>query len=103
MGEVPCDDPVPIGPTWHRTGRPESIDKRARLGDVRVVSHALSATPAYDEDAAALAALTAAVTKSRASKRGVPHGEAREWLLEIAAGILTPNRRLPAICDCCLA
>lgn len=39
-----------------------------------------------DEDAAELAALTAAVAAARADRRGVPHAEMRAWLLEIAAG-----------------
>jgi hypothetical protein len=43
-------------------------------------------TDIEDEEAAELAALTAAVEKARASKRGVPHSEMRLWLLEIAAG-----------------
>ncbi|HIJ61675.1 MAG TPA: hypothetical protein HPQ04_03185 [Rhodospirillaceae bacterium] len=43
-------------------------------------------TDPYDEDAAELAALTAAVEKSRANKRGIPHEEMRVWLLQLAEG-----------------
>ena len=39
-----------------------------------------------DEDAAELAALTAAVEASLANPRAVPHDEMKAWLLEIAAG-----------------
>ena len=39
-----------------------------------------------DEEAAEFAALTAAVEKARANRRGSPHDEMRVWLLEIAAG-----------------
>ncbi|MDZ5645550.1 hypothetical protein [Nitrospirillum sp. BR 11828] len=39
-----------------------------------------------DEEAAELAALTAAVAEARADNRGIPHSEVRAWLLEIAAG-----------------
>jgi len=39
-----------------------------------------------DDEAAELVALTAAVEKSRANKRGIPHAEMRVWLLELAAG-----------------
>ena len=42
--------------------------------------------PELDDDAAELAALTAAVEKARANKRGVPHAEMREWLLKLADG-----------------
>ena len=42
--------------------------------------------PDHDEEEAELAALTAAVNKSRANKLAVPHAEMREWLLEVAAG-----------------
>lgn len=42
--------------------------------------------PDLDDEAAELAALTAAVEKARANKRGIPHAEMREWLLELAAG-----------------
>jgi hypothetical protein len=50
------------------------------------MSNAPSRLPEYDEEAAELSALTAAVKKSRANKLGVPHSEMREWLLEIASG-----------------
>jgi hypothetical protein len=50
------------------------------------MSNAPSPLPDYDEEAAELAALTAAVNKSRANKLSVPHAEIREWLLEVAAG-----------------
>lgn len=50
------------------------------------MSNAPSPLPDYDEQAAELAALTAAVNKSRANELGVPHAEMREWLLEVAAG-----------------
>ena len=50
------------------------------------MSHTTAPPPDFDEDAAELAALTAAVDKSRANPHGVPHTEMREWLLEIAAG-----------------
>jgi Fe-S-cluster formation regulator IscX/YfhJ len=39
-----------------------------------------------DEDAAELAALTAAVAEADADPRVVPHAEVRSWLLELAAG-----------------
>jgi len=42
--------------------------------------------PDVDEDAAELAALTAAVAEARADTRSIPHFEVRAWLLEIAAG-----------------
>ncbi len=50
------------------------------------MSNALSPLPENDDEAAELAALTAAVNKSRGNKLGVPHKEMREWLLKIAAG-----------------
>jgi hypothetical protein len=50
------------------------------------MGNVMSPSADYDEKSAELAALTAAVNKSRANKRGVPHAEMREWLLEIAAG-----------------
>lgn len=50
------------------------------------MSNATSPLPDYDEEAAELAALTAAVNKSRANELGVPHAEMRDWLLEIATG-----------------
>ncbi|MDE1147603.1 MAG: hypothetical protein PW843_13455 [Azospirillaceae bacterium] len=44
-------------------------------------------TPGLEDEAAAeLVALTAAVEKARQNKRGVPHSEMREWLLELAEG-----------------
>jgi len=42
--------------------------------------------PDFDEEAAELAALTAAVDAARADRRAVPHSEMRQWLLKIAAG-----------------
>jgi hypothetical protein len=39
-----------------------------------------------DEDAAELAALTAAVVEAQADTRSIPHSEVRAWLIEIAAG-----------------
>ncbi|MDZ5647780.1 MULTISPECIES: hypothetical protein [Nitrospirillum] len=39
-----------------------------------------------DEAAAELAALTAAIEKARANKRGVPHEEMRVWLRALAEG-----------------
>lgn len=42
--------------------------------------------PDFDEDAAELAALTAAVAEARADTRAIPHSEVRAWLIEIAAG-----------------
>ena len=39
-----------------------------------------------DEDAVELAALTEAVAKARANRRGVPHDQMRAWLLEMADG-----------------
>jgi proline racemase len=39
-----------------------------------------------DDNAAELVALTAAVEKARANRRGVPHEEMRAWLLKLAAG-----------------
>lgn len=39
-----------------------------------------------DDEAAEIAALSVAVEKARANKRGIPHEEMRAWLLEIAAG-----------------
>ncbi len=50
------------------------------------MSKAMSPLSEYDEDAAELAAVTAAVNRSRANKLGVPHAEMREWMLEVAAG-----------------
>jgi hypothetical protein len=50
------------------------------------MSKAQSPLPDHDEEEAELAALTAAVNKSRANKLAVPHAEMREWLLEVAAG-----------------
>jgi len=42
--------------------------------------------PDFDEDAAELAALAAAVAEAREETRSIPHSEVRAWLLEIAAG-----------------
>jgi hypothetical protein len=42
--------------------------------------------PEQDENEAEAAALKAAIAKSRADPREVPHEEMREWLLKIAAG-----------------
>ena len=50
------------------------------------MSNAPFPLPELDEEAAELAALDAAVAKSRADERGVPHAEMRDWLLQIAAG-----------------
>ncbi len=50
------------------------------------MSNAVSPPSTLDEEAAELAALTAAVNKSRSNKRGVPHADMREWLIELAAG-----------------
>lgn len=49
-----------------------------------------------DEDAAELAALTAAVKESLADPRSpIPHEKVRAWLLEIAAGNLDAPPPLP--------
>jgi len=40
----------------------------------------------HDEEAAELAALTAAVKEARLDASSVPHAEMRAWLLEIAQG-----------------
>lgn len=61
-------------------------DNRVEKAYIQHMSKAQSPLPDYDEEAAELAALTAAVNKSRANRLGVPHAEMREWLLEIAAG-----------------
>ncbi len=45
-----------------------------------------SPLPADDDSEAETAALAAAVAKSRADRRAVPHDEMRAWLLEIEAG-----------------
>lgn len=51
------------------------------------MTNAVSATPEFEDEAAAeLAALTAAVEKARANPRVVPHEDMRLWLLELAAG-----------------
>ena len=42
--------------------------------------------PEFDDDAAELAALTAAVNEARADPRGIPHEEMQAWLLKLAAG-----------------
>ncbi|MDR3516444.1 MAG: CopG family transcriptional regulator [Azospirillaceae bacterium] len=42
--------------------------------------------PDLDDAEAETAALAAAVEKSRADRRAVPHEEMRAWLLEIVAG-----------------
>ncbi|WP_145622569.1 hypothetical protein [Nitrospirillum viridazoti] len=52
-------------------------------------------TPLSDEEAAELAALTAAVAEARADHRGIPHSEVRAWLLEIAAGNFDAPRPTP--------
>jgi hypothetical protein len=45
-----------------------------------------NAIPDIDDDEAELTALSAAVAKARAHRRGVPHEEMSAWLLRIAAG-----------------
>ena len=53
------------------------------------MSDAHTLSPAFDEEAAELAALAAAVEEARADPRSVPHSEVRAWLLEVAAGNFT--------------
>jgi hypothetical protein len=51
------------------------------------MSEAAHPFPDFDDDEAAeLAALTAAVAEARADSRSIPHSQVRAWLLEIAAG-----------------
>ena len=42
--------------------------------------------PEFDEEAAEVAALTAAVAEARAETKSIPHSEVRAWLLEVAEG-----------------
>ena len=53
--------------------------------------------PELDENEAEAAALKAAIAKSRADPREVPHEEMREWLLKIAAGDFTAKPPTPRL------
>jgi hypothetical protein len=53
--------------------------------------------PALDQNEAEAAALKAAIAKSRADPREVPHEEMREWLLKIAAGDFTAKPPTPRL------
>lgn len=50
------------------------------------MSNTARTTPEFDEEAAELAALTAAVAEARAETTSIPHSEVRAWLLEVAGG-----------------
>jgi hypothetical protein len=53
--------------------------------------------PELDENEAEAVALKAAIAKSRADPREVPHEEMREWLLKIAAGDFTAEPPKPRL------
>ncbi len=65
--------------SWKVFCRPENRDKTVWTLHIHAMSNALSPPPEYDLAAAELAALTAAVEKSRANESGVPREEMREW------------------------
>jgi hypothetical protein len=84
------------GDSVARLGR-NCLDSFAPLAHITAMANTVPGTE-VDDDAAEAAALLAAVARSRADARGVPHEEMRAWLLKIVAGkfdATPPVPRLP--------
>jgi len=62
------------------------LDIIAAQGHIVIMTDAAHPLPDTDEADAEAVALKAAIAKSRADPREVPHEEMREWLLKIADG-----------------
>ena len=64
----------------------DPIDKIGKRAYHRPMTNPARPIADFDDEAAEIAALTRAVEKARANKRGVPHEEMRIWVLELADG-----------------
>ena len=72
----------------------DTVPTQDHIIDITDTAHPL---PELDENGAEAAALKAAIAKSRADPREIPHEEMREWLLKIAAGDFTAKPPTPRL------
>ena len=78
-----------------RLGNFAMMEIRPQRRYVCRMSDAARPLPDFDESAAELVALTAAVAEARAETGSIPHSDVRAWLLEVAAGNFTAPPPVP--------